>query len=465
MLKGMELVYWFQIKEYRFDRLFSQINEVGFFHFFYSFSFKLSKKSMRNFIIYIFYFSLVVSLFLYSLEQISLYYFLAYSFLFAPIFAFLIISLGVILTSIPSFLIVKFSQFKARRLVKTSKAKFIGVTGSYGKTSTKEFLYQVLSRKFKVGKTEENMNTAVGIAFSINKNLTPDTQYFIVETGAYKKGEIEEAVSYIRFEKIILTGLGNQHLSLYGSRDNLIEEESRPLLDLSPENTAYVNSKVPNINAIRNINTNIVTYGSGHNDNVKLKNIHASAESSSGQIEYKKSIFNLHTKLIGAHFLENLMPVVAIAYDLGLKKEKIENFVNEITPINGKLSKHSGYGGATILFDGVNSNLDGFISAIKTMESFLQKNKIIMTQGIIELGIEKKDSYDKLISLIEKLDIKLFTTDSLFSKISENKNIFTFNDVSNLTVSVKKRLNRGTLLLIEGKFPKKYTDSILNENK
>ena len=91
------------------------------------------------------------------------------------------------------------------------------------------------------------MNTAPGIALSINKNLNHDTDFFIVELGAYKKGEIKDAASYINFDKIVLTGLGNQHLDLYGSKENLILEESDPVTHLKQGRAAYVNSSVPNL--------------------------------------------------------------------------------------------------------------------------------------------------------------------------------------------------------------------------
>jgi len=461
ILKGIELIYFFQIKEYRFDRLNSQIKEKGYFPFFYSLSIKLPKRSMRNLLLVLFHLAITSSVFLYSFEQIALYDFLAYSLFIAPIFSFVVIASGVLWTNIPSFLLIKISQYNAMNKVKKSKAIFIGITGSYGKTSTKEFLYQILSAKFNVAKTEENMNTPAGIAISINKNLTNKTDIFIVELGAYKKGEIKQAASYINFDHIILTGLGNQHLDLYGSRDNLITEESSPIALLQPGNKAYVNSSVPNLKSLKKLKTEIITYGGAKYDSITDSNISQSKNGISANIHYQKQIFSIKTSLLGNHFLENLMPCVAIASDLGMKKQEIEKSVKSVSQIKGKLSIHKGYGGATIIFDGVNSNLNGFLSAIDTLELFPQKNKIIVTQGIIELGAEKRSSYDKLISSINKSKIKLFSTDKLFSKISKNNQVFTFNDVSSLKNNVKKRLNKGTVMLIEGKFSDKFIKTFI----
>jgi len=340
---------------------------------------------------------------------------------------------------------------KARIKIKKSDAIFIGVTGSFGKTSVKEYLFHILSTKYKVAKTDKNMNTDVGIAKCINNNLTKDTEIMIIEVGAYKAGEIKSAVGYIPFSAGILTGLGNQHLDLYGSREALMKEESSLLYNVSKTNQIYINSTVPNIESLSNDLPGCQKYGQA-DDDISAKEIMVTPLGTTAKVEIGNLEFGVKTDLLGKHAILNLLPCIGLAHDLGMSFDAIFTAANSISQISGKLSLQKGAHGTTFIHDGATSNVDGFLSAIDVLKVFPSENKIIITQGIIELGVEKSESYSKIVDQLTGAKIKLYTTDKSFDKKNQSNQIITLNDVSSLIDLVLEKINKDSVVLIEGKF-------------
>lgn len=458
LLLGLSFIYTFQIKEYRFDRFLSIAKEVGYVHFLYLSKIRFPAVTFRNILLVFIHLMITSLLFLYSFEQAFLFEFLSRTFFLAPITSFLIIAIGVFITSIPSKIIRSIIRFQAIHKVKNTHAIFIGITGSYGKTSIKEHLAHILSAKYHVAKTPKNMNTDVGIALSINRLLSTSTQFFITELGAYRSGELHHASSYIPFQYIILSGLGNQHLDLYGSKEALIKEETSPIYSLSPNGKAYLNIASVQENDLDISQVPSITFGASDEAKIQLKDIKTSPDGTHGIIVYKNQVFQIQTRLLGIHSLENLLPAVALSYDLGMDIALIEKQISTIKPLYGKLSKHKGYNNATILHDGMNTNLNGFLAAIDVMNKFSHKKKIIITKGIIELGVEKRSSYNMILQKMNNTGIKLFTTDRLFNTIKSSVEINTFNDVISMQKKILPLFDSDTLILIEGIFTKPVLD-------
>jgi len=127
--------------------------------------------------------------------------------------------------------------------------KVIGITGSYGKTSTKEFLYQILRQKYKVLKTPGSYNTLFGIYKVINHELDARYDFFICEMGAYKIGEIKELCDCVLPDFAILTGINEQHLERFGKIENTIKAKFEIVETLKDKATAAINHADENVEA------------------------------------------------------------------------------------------------------------------------------------------------------------------------------------------------------------------------
>ena len=142
-----------------------------------------------------------------------------------------------------------FFNFQKKRIIKKAMAKMrtlkkikvIGITGSYGKTSTKEFLDVILSEKYRVIKTTGNNNTNIGVAKTVLNKVNDNYDYFICEMGAYKIGEIEEICGIVKPEIGILTGINEQHLDLFGSIENTVKAKFELIEALSKKGVAILN--------------------------------------------------------------------------------------------------------------------------------------------------------------------------------------------------------------------------------
>ncbi len=461
-LKSLHFLYLFQIKEYRFDRFLSLVKEKSLQSLLYSFHLKYPAKTIRNGMIMLYILIVEGILLMATFEVPFLYYFLTFIVPFAPFLSLLFVSIGVYVTKFPVFLYRRWLMLRARMKVKDSKTVFIGITGSFGKTSVKEYVFHILSQQFKTGKTFENQNTDVGIALSILKNLQTETEYFVTEFGAYRTGEIKKASAYIPLQYVIVTGLGNQHLDLYGSRENLINEETYLLKKLSEHGKAYIQADMPHKDRIlKKIKAPYMFYGMDSSSEIRVKLIPTNSLSQKAEISYKDHIFTIETVLLGVHSIENLLPAIALGLDLGIKPQVIRKAIADLPQIPGKLSLHTGRKKALIINDAVNSNVEGFIAAIKTLKQIPRKQKIIVSQGIIELGVEKRSSYEKILEELHKADMLLFTTDQLFKELTKEDNVHIFNDVGNLQKKLLTSIDKHSAILIEGKFPKSFIEFVL----
>jgi UDP-N-acetylmuramoyl-tripeptide--D-alanyl-D-alanine ligase len=357
------------------------------------------------------------------------------------------------------------AQYKRHRIISQAQKKMtdnsvtiIAISGTYGKTSIKEFLYTILSAKYDVAKTDENMNTDVGVALSIIKNIDTNTQYFIAEMGAYRLGEVARICQLFRPEYAILTSAGNQHIDLFGSQKNLIKAESEHLTYVPEQGTVYVNKDIPGIDQIVRIldtrNARTFSWNKSKKGDAQITNLAHKQGKTQAQITYQDKTFDIETELLGDHVINNLLPCIAVSSDLGMTVKEIEKAVRQLKPIPHKLSLHTGLNGSAVLSDSSNSNVEGFIQAIRVTDRMQYDTKIMITKGIIELGKEKKKSYKRIMEEMAKTDITMYTTDKDFLEFNRKKQIRYFDQEEAMVTDVKKEIDKQTLLVIEGRFRK-----------
>lgn len=461
LLKSFEFIYVFQIKEYRFDRFDLFLKEEGIFRVLYATAPRWPARTARNYLIAALCVVLALPLFfLYSFYPLPT---LALLTILSPFVGFLLISISVFITGAAAGFKRKNIIEAASRRIAASSAVFIGITGSYGKTSTKEFLYHVLSRRFKVAKTDENMNTDVGVGLSILKNLHKDTEFFIAEAGAYRVGEIAQIAHLIHPKHAILTAIGNQHVGLFGSRENLLKAKLELLEGLPATGTAYIHKDIPEFaEIVRNARYGVRSFSLNQKADITAEEVRFDGTTLSATIKYKKRVFEVKTKLLGAHTIHNLLPVVAIAFDLGMKKNEIEAAVTALAGIPSKLSLTKGTGGASVLLDSYNSSVEGFLAAQSTAEKLPQRKKIILSRGILELGEEKAGSYKKILTKLQKANMRLYTTDRLFKKLDRTGSVTFFASEKRLWSAVRDEADKDALFVVEGKFSPALMKRILH---
>jgi len=463
--KIFDLVYFFQIKEYRADRILAFLKEAGMGKSLYlNKNWHLPKKSPRNLIITLFsgiviFFLAIFSLRLKIIYQLGLVWL---AFFFSPI----IVGLATAFTAPLAFLIRRKNILKAKKIITGSKAVFIGITGSYGKTSIKEFLYQILKEKYPVERTERNYNSEIGVALSIIKSLKKKTQFFIVEMGAYRKGEITRICHLTPPHNGIISAIGNQHQALFGSQEQLIKAKSELVAALPQNGRLYINQQIKSLKKITSYSKAPIVYFSPSKKNnqtdIYLDKVKINCQGSKAIAVYRKKRIKISTRLLGKHNLINLLAPIALSIDLGLTAKEIETGITKINPLPGKLSFHQGPNQSFILNDAANANQQGFIAALKVASLFKGRSLIIVSKGITELGKEKETAYHQILKTLYSIEGTLYTNDLLFKKLAiKNNQIIIFNNEKRLYNKLINRLNRHTLLLVEGKFTKGFLDELI----
>jgi len=457
------LIYQFQIKEYRFDRINALIKEQGILSIIFPERYVLPKRSVRNFNIAKI---AVGGIVLY--EILILLYFIfknngnifITNTLLLPLISLILIIIGTNITQ-------KISE-KNRNIIienaikkrKSSRATFIGITGSFGKSTTKEFVYELIASTYKTAKTVGNYNTNIGVAISINEQLQKDTEYFVTEMGAYKRGEIKETAEYIKPNYAIITGLSNQHISLFGSHDNLIKAKAELIQALPNNGIVYINADSESYKEILKYTTNkkVYLYSTNNKDaDIFLKEYKYENDKCRGIIVCNGKNYNFSSSLLGEASISNLLPAVAIAQELKVSKIKILETISNLKNSYGKLSKHIGINNVCFLHDGYSSNVEGFLSALEVLNQHKIFNKTVITKGILELGTDKEKSYTEILKKIEKYKIRLVTMDKMFKKLgNKNTNITLLKNENKFLEYIKLNTTNKDLILIEGRFSDKF---------
>lgn len=256
----------------------------------------------------------------------------------------------------------------------------IGVTGSCGKTSVKNYLTTILSPYYKVFCTPLNYNTPMGICKSVNM-MADDTQIFVVEMGARKLGDIQELCDIVKPQYAILTNICAQHLESFGSIQNIIDTKCEMLDYVENKSNCIVgqNDYMRDMQA-KTKDCLIV----GDDGFCTAKNIRCSASGSSFDMCIGKEKTTVCTSLIGKHNIFNILLASACAYRLGLNMAQISSQIAQLKQVEHRLQVIEN-GGVTIIDDSYNSNVVGAKIAIDTLSMF-DGEKIVMTQGVVELG-------------------------------------------------------------------------------
>lgn len=271
----------------------------------------------------------------------------------------------------------------------------IGITGSYGKTSTKYMLNAILSKKYNVCMTPHSFNTLIGVSKVVNDYLKSENEVLIIEMGARNVGDIKELTEFTNPKYAVITNIGSQHMLSFGSIAN-IEKTKNELIEGLPED-GYAVFFGENEGAYRlyekcPVRKDVV--GNVENSRIKASRIRVGKKRTSFVLTIDGKEEKFITKLVGKHNVNNLLLCVDMALELGLGIEDIKSAIAELKPIPHRLEIKENQNGITILDDSYNASVEGVEAALEVLSKF-NSNRIVITPGLVELGhIEKEENYN-----------------------------------------------------------------------
>lgn len=433
LLAAKSALFWtyvLQLKEYRLDRFLAEYGNIKTLARFWLFSggrkICFPVWTMKSFFILATSLILAVLLFLpanINSDESDLSAYVSTYFLMP-----FIVILITIFINVPVDILKNLIYILAREKVsKINNLIVVGITGSYGKSSTKEFLSQILLKKFRVLKTPGNINTEIGVSQFILKNLKLDAEILIVEMGAYGAGEIKKICEIVCPKIGILTGISQQHLALFGSMDSIKNAKYELINSLPSDGLAVFNGE--------------------NNYCLEL------SERWKGEKIIYLNERNLRPDFPN-HYMLNLSGAIEVAKRLGMSDKEIDEAVHDIKLTDKMFETFIAKNGALIINDAYSANPDGVLSAIDYLSACTQKNKIIVMPCLIELGHASAEVHKKIGKLIyEKCDFAIITTPANFKEIKEeagDKAVFEAN-TGKVMELINKKIDSETAVLLEGR--------------
>src|SRR3990167_2121661 len=270
---------------------------------------------------------------------------------------------------------------RAKEKLSEVKPIVLGITGSYGKTTTKEFVAHILSQKYKVAATTGSENTEFGIARKTTEFVKKDTEYFVVEMGAYKRGEISALSRIVSPVAAILTGIEPQHLSLFGSLENIKLAKFELIESLPLGGIAFFNSTNKYARELagkaRSLKTNLEVYEYGFD--LKARVLTQNVESSRVEFLENGEKVVISVGLPGVHLVENLGVSVLVARKFGLSWEEIKKGIASLSLPDKTMRVREFDSGAVIIDDSYNSTPKGFEAALDYLALYKKKKKAVIT--------------------------------------------------------------------------------------
>jgi UDP-N-acetylmuramoyl-tripeptide--D-alanyl-D-alanine ligase len=329
------------------------------------------------------------------------------------------------------------------------KIPVIGITGTNGKTTTKELLAAVLSKKYSVAYTQGNLNNHIGVPLTI-LSFTENTEIGIVEMGANHPGEIKNlcAIAYPRYG--LITNIGRAHLEGFRTFDNIIKTKNE-LYDYVTQNngTVFYNAKDQIVSQLIIGNKNAVSYGDQKESKVYGDIIKEGIFLKLEAVIEKKS-YTIETKLVGDYNINNVLAAIAIGNYFNVDDKKIIKAIEQYKPDNNR-SQFLKTKNNSLFLDAYNANPTSVKAAIKNFEQLNIPHKTLILGDMFELGDNAlNDHYDVINNINPKNYENIFLVGELFATLKVDEHILQFANVDLFKNWLHKNPLKGSNILIKG---------------
>ena len=345
-------------------------------------------------------------------------------------------------TAIEAYLFAVYKRQAEKKLSLLKNLKIVTITGSYGKTSMKNFIHQILSQKYNTYMTPRSVNTLGGLVKDVNENLNEDVEFYVSEAGARERGDIYKIATFLQPHYVVVGKVGFAHIEYFKSLENIIKTKmeifaTKRLLrgfvhcDVTDEKHEKVEFFCED----------------------EIHNLHADLDGIAFDLMIDGERVHFEAKdVLGSFQALNILAAVKVALACGIEIEMIQKAVKKLKAPNHRLQKITA-GGKIILDDGFNGNLDGMKEAIRlcTLHS---GRKVIVTPGLIESTdelnrelIEEINEVFDIVIVTGKKNAVLFDT---HLKVAQK---FLLGDKNKLQEMLANQTKEGDIILFANDAP------------
>ncbi|MCB1537714.1 MAG: UDP-N-acetylmuramoyl-tripeptide--D-alanyl-D-alanine ligase [Rhodospirillales bacterium] len=268
----------------------------------------------------------------------------------------------------------------------------IGITGSFGKTSTKHILAHILSQFGPTLATPGSVNTAMGIARVVRETLTPHHKFFLCEMGAYGPGSIRALCDLAPPDAAVITALGHAHYERFRTLDAVARAKSELAESAFAHNGwAVIGSAVTEQDYARALvdehRARVLLVGNRAGDDVRIRDVTQTQEGTTAHVDYKGATYALSAPLFGQHHADNMAIAFATACRIGMEPALVINALRTTPQIRHRLEVIYQTSGAIVIDDAYNANPAGFAAALEVLSLLgANRRRILISPGMIELG-------------------------------------------------------------------------------
>lgn len=362
----------------------------------------------------------------------------------------------------------------ARYLRRNRRLTVIGITGSYGKSSTKECIAQVLQKRFRVVRTAGSQNTPAAIARTILRKLRHDTEIFIVEMGAYRKGEIKELCNIVRPTIAVISGVSNQHLSLFGSIKKTMEAKYELIESLPTNGLALFNGNDDKVRLLyEQTRKKKVLFGVEQTGTprfpIQAENVRVGKTFVVFDVRLGRRAVAFRAPLIGKQSVLHILAAILLANYLGMDKKTIQEAVHGLLPLNRTMVRKPFGNGVTFIDNTFSANPDGISCAIDYMQHY-DGRKILVLSPLIELGSKAQFHHYEIGRLAGSFcDYLLLTNGNFFPAILRGIRdtgrgcLAKVAGTSEIATFVRENTRNGDVVVFEGREALRPLDMLLQK--
>ena len=348
----------------------------------------------------------------------------------------------------------KMASFKMKVLKNTNNLKVVGVTGSVGKTSTKDIIANVLSKKYKVLKTEGNNNNHIGLPFTILK--IQDEEIAVIEMGMNHFGEISYLTKIAKPDIAVITNIGTSHIGNLGSRENILKAKLE-ILEGMDKKVLVINNDNDLLHKyyMENKDVEIHTYGIENDSEVKAEDIVLNENDSEFVCNIKGEKFKVKVPVGGIHFVYNAICAATVGMLMGLSKEQIKNGIETFELTKKRMDITELKNGVTIINDSYNASFESMQASLKYLHGLNSKRKIAVLGDMFELGEYSKE-------LHEKVENAKYIVESAEKNGMLKENVYYFENREQVEKFIRKNWQSGDSVLFKASNGMKFFNIVEN---
>lgn len=340
------------------------------------------------------------------------------------------------------------------------RATFIGVTGSNGKTSTKDLIAGTLSPYFKVQKTEGNYNNQLGLPLTI-LSLDEDTEFAILEMGMDGFGQIEFLTKMAKPKYAVITNIGEAHMLALGSREGIAKAKFEIIQGLQPDGKFFYDGDEPLLKPLVKGTSNLdaISFGLESSDDLVASHIESTENGSSFNVE---GIINgdFFIPVLGRHQVKNTLIAILIAHEIGLTDEQIREALKNVSLTNMRMQLVNGDQGILFVNDAYNAAPTSVRAALQFIQSTnLRPDKWVVLGDMLELGDLEQQFHEGLANAIDPSNIHQvclygprmkWLYDQLQGKVLDENLLWTDDSYDGIIEKIRQNANENSIVLLKG---------------